>query len=270
MVVADRGVPCPRVLGVDDVVGAVREPHPVGVAQFHGEDRPPAIPLHAAKHAEGLIRGAVLEGRGPVHAEGESFEVLARHHVDDAAHRFRAVEGGGAVQDGLDPADGDGRIHAAHVHPGALAAWRRVRRQAMPVHHGHGGSGAEAAQVGPHLRALVALLIVGLPAPLVIADAVLSGLRTADALERGGIGVDAELERLVEDHIANLGVAGHLDVDVVEDGLGRWQVEVVAPDVRSRYEHFLDVAVDLFDLLLGIFLIVILGRRAQGAKRQRE
>ena len=257
-------MPGPRVLGIDDVAGPVGEPHALGVAHLDREDRAAAIALNTAEHAESGLRCAVLDGLSPVETDGEALEVLPRHHVNDAADCFRTVERGGAVEDGVDPTDGDRRVHAADVDSGTFAARGRVRGKPVAIHHGHRRPGAEPAQVRPDLGALVALLVVGLAAPFVVGQPVLPGLRAADALERCRVGVDAKLERLIEDHIAEFRVTGHLDVDVVDDVLGRRQVEVRTPDIGSGDDHLLDFFVVL---LVFFILILILGPEVEGKKR---
>ena len=187
--------------GVDDVVRAHRERHAVRIADLQGEDGAGAVALGAGQEAKCAVGRAVFQRLLELVVDHQAFEVLARDDVHHAGDGLGAVQGRGAVEDVVDALHGDVRIEvrevcarAARVRPVAV----HVRGHAVAVHQRHRGAGADAAQIGVGLAALRAVwpvhaLVPAFAAALAVGAADLRGV---------GVGVDADLVGLVEDHIA--------------------------------------------------------------------
>ena len=250
--------------GGDDVVRPRGERHAVGVADLQCEDGAGAITLRAREKTEAAVRRAVLDGLLELVVDHQPVEVLARNDVHHPGHRFRSIQGRCAVENVVDPLDGDVGVHVGQVGPGAA----RIRPiavdvggDAVAVHQRHGGAGADTAQVGVGFAALrsvrtVDALVPAFAGALVVGAADLGGI---------GIGVHADLVGLVEDHVPEVRRAGHLQVEFADDVHRRWQVEVVAPDVGSGDDHLFDVAAFFF-LFFGVFVFSVVcigGAQAQ-------
>ena len=124
----------------------------------------------------------------------------------------------------------------------------------MPVHQGHRGAGADAAQVGVGFAALRPVRAVHALIPA-FAGALIVG--TAD-FGRVGVRIDADLVGLIEDHIAKIRRTRQFHIEFADDIHRRWQIEVGAPNVRTRDDHLLYGAA-FFVLIL--FVVVIGFRR---------
>ena len=230
----------------DDVVRPIGELHPVLIADLQREYHAGALALRPGKQSQAPVGCAVLHWLLELVVDLEALEILARHDVDDAGDRLRAVQRGCAVEHCLDAADGDAGIEVGEVGagaPGPPAVAGDVGRHAVAVHHRHGGAGAEAAQVGPDFAALLPVLVVA-----------------AAELERRRVGVDAHLEGLVEDDVAEVRRAGEFQIDFVDGGHRRREVEVVAADEGAGDDH-------LLDFFLVVFVFLFLGGE-QGAGTQ--
>ena len=249
---------------VDDVVWPRRERHAVRIADFQGEDGAGAVALGASQEAEGAVGRAVLQRLLELVVDHQAVEVLARNDVDDAGDGLGAVKSGCAVEDVVDALHGDVRIQVRQV--GAGAAGVRpvavdVGGHAVAVHQRHRGAGADAAQVGVGLAALrpvrpIHALVPAFAGALAVGAADLRGV---------GVGVDADLVGLVEDHVAQVGRPRQFHVDLADHVHRRGQVEVGAPDVRSGDDHLLDGAVLAFFVLV-VFVIRL--RRQHSDRKQ--
>ena len=250
--------------GVDDVVWPRRERHAVRIADLQGEDGAGAVALGAGQKAEGAIGCAVLQRLLELVVDHQAVEVLARDDVDDAGDGLGAVKGGCAVEDVVDALHGDVRIEVRQVGTGAAGVRPvavDVGGHAVAVHERHRGAGADAAQVGVGLAALGPVRPIH---ALVPAFAGALAVRAAD-LRGVGVGVDADLVGLVEDHVAQVGRAGQFHVDLADHVHRRGQVEVGAPDVRPGDDHLLDGAVLAFFVLV-VFVIRL--RRQHSDRKQ--
>ena len=232
----------------DDVVRPVGELHALLIADLQGEDDAGAFALGAREQAQPRAGRTVLHRLLVFVVDLEALEILSWDEVDDAGDGLRAVQGGCAVEHRLDATDGDAGIEVGEVGagaPGPPAVAGDVGRHAVAVHHRHGGASAEAAQVGPDFAALLPVLVVA-----------------AAELERRRIGVDAHLEGLVEDDVAEVRRAGEFQVDFVDGGHRRREVEVVAADEGAGDDHLLDF------FLVFLVLVVLFLSGEQGAGTQ--
>ena len=233
--------------GTDDVVWPIGAAHAFLIADFHGEDDARALALGARQEAQALLRRAVFEGLAHLVAHHQAVEVLARHQVDDAGDGRCAVQRRCAVEDRLQAPDGNAWIEVVEVRPGAPRARAvavDVGRHAVAIHHRQRGARAQAAQVGPCLGALLELLVV-----------------RAVELDGRRVGVDADLERLVEDDLAQVRRGRQRQIHRVHHVARRRQIEVGAPDVRAGHHHLLD-----FFLVLVLFVVFLLGAEVDGGE----
>ena len=134
----------PWIQRADDVIGSIGVAHPFRIAHLDCEDRAAPFALHPGQKAGGLDGRPIRQGLLVVIADFQTLEILLRDEVDYAADRLSTVECGSAVEDCLDPADGDAGIGGVDVDPGPSSLGVGVGQQAVTVDHGHSGPGAEA------------------------------------------------------------------------------------------------------------------------------